>query len=237
MDRKRKGEALEPTGSRRRPRGQDEDEGRDPSPTSPSTRIWTPARWWPPSYTRDEGDTTTLEKTLAGQGKSRHAAPTAEDPAECVTDNLSSRSVLKGSTTAPGTRISEPNRKVLALARAGRPASHQQTRLLSGVAKEAFKLRAEIVERSFRTTSIAAHTWLRGRENVHKRYLLHVDRPQSESPDAQTDRAGTPREAVAGYGCICVLIALAGAVLATRTAQSRRRRNRVANVSRLKPGQ
>ena len=39
-------------------------------------------------------------------------------------------------------------------------------------------------------------------------------RPQSESPDAQTDRRRHPREAVAGgYGCICVLIAPAGAVL------------------------
>ena len=28
--------------------------------------IWTPARWWPPSvHPADEGDTTTLEKTLA----------------------------------------------------------------------------------------------------------------------------------------------------------------------------
>ena len=51
-------------------------------PTSPSTRwIWTPARWWP--------DTTTLEKTLAAAKENLEAvdaAPTAEDPAECVTD-------------------------------------------------------------------------------------------------------------------------------------------------------
>ncbi len=55
---------------------------------------------------------------------------------------------------------------------------HQQpTRLLSGVAKEAFKLRAEIVERSFAHNLDRGgmrRTWLRGRENVHNRYLLHV---------------------------------------------------------------
>ena len=53
--------------------------------------IWaSPARWWiDPSYTRsDEGDTTTLEKTLAAAKENLEAvdaAPTAEDPAECVT--------------------------------------------------------------------------------------------------------------------------------------------------------
>ena len=56
----------------------------------------------------DEGDTTTLEKTLAAAKENLEAvdaAPTAEDPAECVTDKgYHSRSVLKASTTAPGRR-------------------------------------------------------------------------------------------------------------------------------------
>ena len=46
----------------------------------------------------DEGDTTTLEKTLAAAKENLEAvdaAPTAEDPAECVTDKgYHSRSVL-----------------------------------------------------------------------------------------------------------------------------------------------
>jgi transposase len=50
-------------------------------------------------------------------------------------------------------------------------------RLKSGVPRAAFKLRAEIVERSFAHNLDRGgmrRTWLRGRENVHKRYLLHV---------------------------------------------------------------
>ena len=55
--------------------------------------------------------------------------------------------------------------------------------------------------------------------------------------------AGTPREAVAGgYGCICVLIALAGAVLVAQTGPHRLGgwRNRLRRVMfrrRVKPGQ
>ena len=96
-------------------------------------------------------------------------------------------------------------------------ASGNTTRLLSGVAKEAFKLRAEIVERSFAHNLDRGgmrRTWLRGRENVHKRYLLHVAGHNLSLLMRKLIGAGTPREAVAGgYGCICVLIALAGAVL------------------------
>ena len=57
-------------------------------------------------------------------------------------------------------------------------------------------------------------TWLRGRVNVHKRYLLHVAGHNLSLLMRQLICAGTPREAVAGrYGCFCVLIAPAGAVL------------------------
>ena len=113
----------------------------------------------------DEGDTTTLEKTLAAAKENLEAvdaAPTAEDPAECVTDKgYHSRSVLKALDDGPWkTRISEPKQKGFARwhgdGAARRAVTNNRTRLLSGVAKEAFKLRAEIVERSFGTTSIAA---------------------------------------------------------------------------------
>ena len=79
------------------------------------------------------------------------------------------------------------------------------------MAKEAFKLRAEIVERSFAHNLDRGgmrRTWLRGRENVHKRYLLHVAGHNLSLLMRKLIGAGTPREAVAGgYGCICVLIA------------------------------
>jgi transposase len=52
-----------------------------------------------------------------------------------------------------------------------------RARLRSGVAKEALKLRAERVERSFEHTLDRGGlrgTSLRGRENLQKRYLVHV---------------------------------------------------------------
>ena len=64
-----------------------------------------------------------------------------------------------------------------------------------GLAKEAFKLRAEIVERSFAQIAAACAGWLRGRENVHKRYLLHVAGHIVAALDRRRHR---PREAVAG---------------------------------------
>ena len=45
------------------------------------------------------------------------------------------------------------------------------------MAKKAFKLRAELVERGFALTLDRGgmrRAWLRGRENLHKRYLVHV---------------------------------------------------------------
>jgi len=64
----------------------------------------------------DEGDTTTLPKTLAAaeaNPASVDAAPTAEDPAECVTDKgYHSRAVSKALDDGPWkTRISEPRQK------------------------------------------------------------------------------------------------------------------------------
>ncbi len=64
----------------------------------------------------DEGDTTTLPKNLAAAKNNLEAAdasPTAEDPAECVTDKgYHSRSVLKALDDGPWTtRISEPKQK------------------------------------------------------------------------------------------------------------------------------
>ena len=128
----------------------------------------------------DEGDTTTLPKTLAAAEANLEAvdvAPTAEDPAECVTDKgYHSRSVLKALDDGPWkSRISEPKQKGFARWHgddaARRAVTNNRTRLLSGVAREAFKLRAEIVERSFAHNLDRGgmrRTWLRGRENVHK---------------------------------------------------------------------
>ncbi len=50
-------------------------------------------------------------------------------------------------------------------------------RLKSGIGRETMRRRGELVERSFAHILDRGGTrraWLRGRENVHKRYLIHV---------------------------------------------------------------
>ena len=176
----------------------------------------------------DEGDTTTLAKTLAA-AKERleavEAGPTDEAPAECVTDKgYHSRAVLKALDDGPWkTRIAEPKAKGFALWRgdeaARRAVTNNRARLLSQVARQAFKLRAEIVERSFAHSLDRGgmrRTWLRGRENVHKRYLLHVAGHNLSLLMRQLIGAGTPKEAVArGYMAIFLILTPDGAFLVT----------------------
>ena len=172
----------------------------------------------------DEGDTTTLSKTLAkaeANLEAVDAAPTSEDPAECVADKgYHSRAVLRALNDSPWkTRIAAP--KQTGFSRwhgdeaARRAVTNNRARLKSGVAREAFKLRAEIVERCFAHNLDRGgmrRTWLRGRENVHKRYLLHVAGHNLSLLMRQLIGAGTPREAVAGgYGGIFVLLTPTGA--------------------------
>ena len=177
----------------------------------------------------DEGDTTTLSKTLAKAEANLgavDAAPTSEDPAECVADKgYHSRAVLRALNDSPWkTRIAAP--KQTGFSRwhgdeaARRAVTNNRARLKSGVAREAFKLRAEIVERCFAHNLDRGgmrRTWLRGRENVHKRYLLHVAGHNLSLLMRQLIGAGTPREAVAGgYGGIFVLLRPTGAMMVAR---------------------
>ncbi len=176
----------------------------------------------------DQGDTKTIEATLAvakEKLKGVDAGPSVEDPAECVADKgYHSRAVLKELDDGPWkTRIAEPARKGFSRwhgdEAARRAVVNNRTRLLSGVAREAFKLRAEIVERSFAhilDRGGLRRTWLRGRENVHKRYLLHVAGHNLSLLMRQIIGAGTPREAVAGgYGAIFMILTPQGGLLAT----------------------
>src|SRR3954462_3528540 len=106
----------------------------------------------------DRGDTTTLPGTLeAAQANlaAVDAAPTVHNPAELVADKgYHSRDGLKDlEDGAWKSRITE--KEVSGVHRwqgdqeARRPVYNNRARLCSGVAKEAFKLRAELVERSF----------------------------------------------------------------------------------------
>ena len=142
----------------------------------------------------DEGDTTTLPKTAAPRQTSRRS------PTPGRTRDYH-RAVLKALDNGPWkTRIAEPKQKDFARWRGdearGATVTNNRTRR-SGVAKEAFKLRAEIVERSFAHNLDRGgmrRTWLRGRENVHKRYLLHVAGHNLSLLMRQLIGAGTPRD-------------------------------------------
>ena len=148
-------------------------------------------RAYTPADARRHGPT--LEKTLAcGQGESRGGGRGTDGrrPGRmCATDKgYHSRSVLKALDDGPWkTRISEPKQKVLRAGTAtGRPAGQSPTTghevAPAVIGRGQGSLQASSAPRSssapLRTTSIAAACagqWLRlGRENVHKRYLLHV---------------------------------------------------------------
>jgi transposase len=157
----------------------------------------------------DRGDTTTLPGTLeAAQANlaAVDAAPTVHDPAELVADKgYHSRDGLKDlEDGAWKSRIAE--KKVRDVHRwhgddaARRAVYNNRARLRSGVAKEAFKLRAELVERSFALTLDRGgmrRSWLRGRENLHKRYLVHVAGYNLGLIMRLTIGAGTPKEFLA----------------------------------------
>jgi transposase len=157
----------------------------------------------------DHGDTTTIAGTLSAAEKNLaqiNAAPTSDKPSELVTDKgYHSRALLKDlDGGAWKTRIAEPTQPGLSRwhgdnkARAAVYAN--RTRLGSGVGKKAMRRRAEIVERSFAHNLDRGgmrRTWLRGRENVHKRYLIHVAGHNLGILMRLLIGAGTPRGASA----------------------------------------
>jgi transposase len=157
----------------------------------------------------DQGDTTTLPATLETAEANLaavDAAPTAEDPAELVADKgYHSRDGLKAlEDSAWKSRIAE--KKVAGVSRwhgdeeARRAVYNNRARLRSGVAREAFKLRTELVERSFALLLDRGgmrRAWLRGRENLRKRYLVHVAGYNLGLLLRLLVGAGTPREFVA----------------------------------------
>ena len=116
-----------------------------------------------------------------------------------------SRGVLKSLDDGPWrTRIAEPKRDGFLRWHgddaARRAVVNNRTRLLSGVAREAFRLRAEVVERGFALILDRGgmrRAWLRGRENVHKRYLIHVAGCNLGLILRLLTGVGTPRELAA----------------------------------------
>ena len=181
-------------------------------------------------HAADEGDTATLPGTLEAAEANLAAigaAPTPEDPAELVADKgYHSREGLKDlEDGAWKSRIAE--KKATGVSRwrgdeaARRAVYNNRARLRSGVAKEAFKLRAELVERSFALTLDRGgmrRAWLRGRDNLQKRYLVHVAGYNLGLIMRLLVGAGTPREFLAGASARLLALTTAdGAVLVVLT--------------------
>src|SRR4051794_31016994 len=169
-------------------------------------------------HAADEGDTTTITGTLdaAQRNLTRVGAPpSSDDPAECVADKgYHARAVLKDLDGGPWkTRIAEPQRKGVLRwhgdTDARRAVYNNRTRLRSEVGQQAMRNRAELVERSFAhilDRGGMRRTWLRGRENVHKRYLIHVAGHNLGLLKRLLIGAGTPKVAVASGWCFLVLL-------------------------------
>src|SRR5215211_3535951 len=147
-------------------------------------------------------DTGTVE-SAARHLAAVEAAPSAGTPAELVADKgYHSRETLKSLDGGPWkTRIAEPKRDGVLRWHgdddARRAVVNNRTRLLSGVAREAFRLRAEVVERGFALVLDRGgmrRAWLRGRENLHKRYLVQVAGYNLGLIMRLLTGAGTPRE-------------------------------------------
>src|SRR3954462_11923651 len=181
-------------------------------------------------YAADRGTPAPLPDTLGAAEANLaaiRAAPTPEDPAELVADKgYHSRDGLKGlEDGAWKSRIAEKKSAGVNRWRgdeeARRAVYNNRARLRSGVAKEAFRLRAELVERSFASTLDRGgmrRAWLRGRENLKKRYLVHVAGYNLGLIMRLLVGAGTPREFLAGASAHLLALATAdGAALVTLT--------------------
>src|SRR3954468_12726139 len=157
----------------------------------------------------DQGDTRTLAATLE-QAEAMldlvGRAPTPETPAEMITDKgYHARDVLKDlEDSAWKSRISEKERKAFARWHGDgaprRAGYNNRARLKGTVARQAFKLRAEKVERSFAfilDIGGLRRTWLRGAGNVEKRYLIQVAAHNLGLVIRHRFGAGTPRQAAA----------------------------------------
>jgi len=157
----------------------------------------------------DEGDTATLPgtlKTAAANLAKVGRAPTAAETTELVADKgYHSRAVLKDLDGGVWkTRIAEPQRTAFLRWHGDTEARDavyaNRNRLRSEIGKAGMRKRAEIVERSFAHTLERGgmrRTWLRGRENVHKRYLIHVAGHNLGILMRHLIGAGTPKEAAA----------------------------------------
>jgi len=161
-----------------------------------------------PIHPVDQGDTTTLPVTLESAARNLDGiglAPSIDEPCILVGDKgYHSRDGLKGLDGGVWrTRIAEPKPAIGYLRWRGdeearRAVYANRTRLQSGVGRDSMRKRGEMVERSFAHVLERGgmrRAWLRGLENVHKRYLVHVAGFNLGILMRALFGSGTPREA------------------------------------------
>jgi hypothetical protein len=172
-----------------------------------------------PIHPADEGDTTTLPGTLEAVARNLAEvglAPTREEPCDVVGDKgYHSREGLKELDGGVWkTRIAEPKPANGFLRWHGDEAARDavyanRARLKSGVGRDALRRRGELVERSFAHVLERGgmrRAWLRGRENVHKRYLIHVAGFNLGILMRALVGRGTPREATGAKNALLFII-------------------------------
>jgi len=172
-----------------------------------------------PIHPADQGDTNTLDPTLKAAARNLAGislAPTSKDPCDLVTDKgYHSRGVLKQlDGDIWKTRISEPTPANGVLRWQGDEAAQKavyanRARLKSRVGRAAMRKRGEMVERSFSHVLDRGgmrRAWLRGRENLQKRYLIHVAGFNLGVLMRALFGCGTPREAAGAYQAFLFLI-------------------------------
>jgi transposase len=161
-----------------------------------------------PIHRADEGDTMTLSPTLEAAARNLDAvglAPSQDAPCVLVADKgYHAREQLKALEGGKWkTRIAEPEpskgyRRWHGDEAARRAVYANRARLKSGIGRETMRRRGELVERSFAHVLDRGgmrRAWLRGRENVHKRYLIHVAGFNLGVLMRALHCQGTPREA------------------------------------------
>ncbi|MCF8710481.1 transposase, partial [Rhizorhapis sp. SPR117] len=172
-----------------------------------------------PIHAADQGDTNTLDPTLKAVAQNLAGiglAPTSEDRCDLVADKgYHSRDVLKRlDGDVWRSRISEPKPAKGVLRWHGDEAAQKavyanRSRLKSAVGRRAMRKRGEMVERSFAHVLDRGgmrRAWLRGRENLQKRYLVHVAGFNLGVLMRALFGCGTPREATGAAQAVLLVI-------------------------------
>lgn len=180
-----------------------------------------------PIHEADKGDTATLDETLKTAKDNLSAvglAPTHDAPCEIIADKgYHSRSVLKELDGGEWkSRISEPAPAKGYLRWQGDEAAREavyanRRRLKSGVGRAAMRKRGELVERSFAHVLDRGgmrRAWLRGRENIAKRYLIHVAGFNLGVLMRALTGCGTPRERAEAFNRALLVVVQSESVTA-----------------------